>query len=330
MHPLTSFLNYLKRKQLALVLNREHLSDRDLTEWWPDWVYEALESDEVRNQPYREAIQEAVSGKVVLELGTGRKALWAVCCAKAGAKRVYAVEANRRAYRASVRLVRSKKIENVHLICGFSDKIDLPERCEVLVHSLVGVIGSAEGMISFVEDAKRRLLTPDAIHIPHRCTTLVMLAEDPKLSMGEWVLSYGIRGFQSFDTLSFVRFYSFPHPAALSEPQVFEDFVFRQTPQLRNNAKLVMEVKRDGELRGVCFFIRLYVDQSRVVDSWNSRTVWYTPYIRLKAPSRVRKGDLVELTIDSDLSGNPSYSLKMVHQVNGSAREIGQYAWSGD
>ena len=43
-----------------------------------------------------------------------------------------------------------------------------------------------------------------------------------------------------------------------------------------------------------------------------------------------KKGDLVELDIQSDLSGNPSYSLKMVHRVDGSARELGQYAWSGD
>jgi hypothetical protein len=258
-HPLTVFLNYIKRKDFSQALAREHLSDRDLTEWYPDWLYEVMEADEVRNQAYQDVIREAVSGKVVLELGTGREALWAVCCAKAGAKRVYAIEANKRAYQAALKYLRSKRIDNVHLVCGFSDQVQLPERCEVLVHSLVGDIGSSEGMIRFVEDAKRRLLTPDAIHIPGRSETYVVLAEDPKLRPAEWAVSYVMRGLRRFEALSFVWFYGFPHPAALSEPQVFEDFVFPESPQLHTDTRLVMEIKRDGELRGVCFFIRLYV-----------------------------------------------------------------------
>jgi hypothetical protein len=272
MHQLTRFLNYLKHKEFSMALAREHLSDRDLTGWYPDWMYEAMETDEVRNQPYREVIREAVSGKVVLEVGTGRKALWAVYCSRAGAKRVYAIEANKRAYQSSLRFLRSKKIENVHLISGFSDKVHLPERCDVLVHDLVGDIGSSEGMIPFIEDAKRRLLTPDAIHIPHRCTTLIVLAEDPKLQLAEWAFSYLLRGLRPFDSLTFVRFFGFPYSPALSEPQVVEDFVFHQAPRLRTSTRLAVEIKRGGELRGVLFFIRLFVGETKVVDSWSSQT----------------------------------------------------------
>src|ERR1700730_4024853 len=151
MHPLTRFFNYLKRKDFALALAREHLSERDLADWYPDWMYELMETDEVRNQAYKDVIRETVAGKVVLEIGTGRKALWAVCCARAGAKRVYAIEANRRAYQTALRFLRSRRIGNVQLLRSFSDHFQLPERCEVLVHSLVGDIGSSEGMIGFIE-----------------------------------------------------------------------------------------------------------------------------------------------------------------------------------
>jgi hypothetical protein len=44
----------------------------------------------------------------------------------------------------------------------------------------------------------------------------------------------------------------------------------------------------------------------------------------------VKKGDHVELCIQSDLSGNASYALQLERRVNGSARRIGEYAWSGD
>jgi hypothetical protein len=29
-------------------------------------------------------------------------------------------------------------------------------------------------------------------------------------------------------------------------------------------------------------------------------------------------------------TSNPSYSLQLAHQVNGSAKRIGEYAWAGD
>jgi hypothetical protein len=293
-------------------------------------MYEIMETDEVRNEAYQDVIRQTVSGKVVLEVGTGRKALWAVCCARAGAKRVYAIEANKRAYQAALEFLRFKRIDNVYLVCGFSDQVQLPECCEVLLHSLVGDIGSSEGMIRFIEDAKRRLLTSDAIHIPQRCTTYVMLAEDPKLRRVEWVLSYLMRGLRPFEGLSFVWFFGFPHSAALSEPHVFEDFVFPEAPQLCTNTRLFMQSKRDGELRGVCFFIRLYVGETRVVDSWASHTTWCNPYVRLKRPTPIRKGDFVEMNIQSDLSGNPSYSIRLMHHGYGTVKEIGQYAWSGD
>jgi hypothetical protein len=101
-------------------------------------------------------------------------------------------------------------------------------------------------------------------------------------------------------------------------------------PQLHTNTRLIMEIKRDGKLRGVCFFIRLYVSETRVVDTWVSPTAWSTPYIRFKAPTPVRKGDVLELSIQSDLSGNPNYSIQLMHHANGTVKAIGQYAWSGD
>src|SRR5262249_12670130 len=151
MHPLTSFYNCLKRVGFALALEREHIGDRELTEWYPEWLYELMETDEVRNRAYRAAIREAVPGKTVLELGTGRKALWAEHCIRAGTRKVYAIEANRKAFESSSAYVRAKRLDNVHLIHGFSDKVEVTERCEVLVHDLVGDIGSSEGMVPFVE-----------------------------------------------------------------------------------------------------------------------------------------------------------------------------------
>jgi hypothetical protein len=322
--------HYLKRIKFSVAVQREHLSERQQVEWYPVWMYEVMETDDNRNQPYRDTIREVVAGKVVLELGTGRKALWAVCCALAGARKVYAVEANKRAYRESLKFLKAGNIDNVHVIWGFSDRITLPERCEVLVHDLIGNIASAEGMIPFIEDAKRRLLVPDAMHIPQRCVTCAVLAEDPTLTLAERSLSYVLRGFRRLDRLPFVRVFGFRSRDALSEPYVFEDFTFCQAQQFRRGVRLDMEIKRDGVLRGVFFFLRIYFSETRVLDTWATPTCWETPFVRFKQPARVKEGDHVELCIRSDLSGTPSYSLQMTHRGDGSAKRIGAYDWAGD
>jgi protein arginine N-methyltransferase 1 len=208
-----------------------------------------------------------------------------MCCAKAGARKVYAVEANKRAYQESRSFLDARKIDNVHPICGFSDKMTLPERCEVLVHDLIGNIASSEGMIPFVEDPKRRLLTPDAVHIPQRCMTCAVLAQDPTLTLAERTFSYVLRGFQRLDRLPFVRVFGFRPQDALSEPYVFEDFTFRQAQQLRRTVRLDMEIKRDGVLQGVFFFLRIYFNDTRVLDTWASQTCWEQPFVRLTKPA---------------------------------------------
>jgi hypothetical protein len=91
-----------------------------------------------------------------------------------------------------------------------------------------------------------------------------------------------------------------------------------------------MEIKRDGVLQGVFFFLRIYFNETRVLDTWVTPTCWETPFVRFKQPARVKEGDHVELCIQSDLSGTPSYSLQMTHWADGSAKRIGEYAWAGD
>jgi PRMT5 arginine-N-methyltransferase len=329
MHPLTALFNYFQRTGFILAVVRPHLSDRDTTQWYPDWIYEVMETDEVRNQAYREAIRGAVSNKVVLELGTGRKALWATICARAGARKVYAIEANPKSYESSLKYLKDHAIQNVELIHGFSDRVDVPERCEVLVHDLIGSIGSSEGMVPFIEDVKRRMLTPDAVLIPRRCTTYAVLTEDPRLRLRETIFSYCARGFKRLESLSFVRFFGFPASAVLSEPKIFEDIVFALPPELQNDRHLRFEIMRDGRLRGVCFFIRLHLDETKYVDTWEHRTNWFIPYVRLKAATSVKKGDLVEVSVRADISGNPTYALRLTHTTGNSTREIGSHSWSG-
>lgn len=330
MHPLTIFFNWLKQIDCSLALAREHIDDRALTHWYPEWMYELMETDEVRTAAYRGAISAAVAGKTVLELGVGRKALLALTCARAGARRVYGIEANRAAFAGSLAAVAAAGARNVHLFHGFSDEVELPKRCQVLVHDLVGDIGSSEGMAPFIADARARFLTAGAVHIPCRCMTLARLCEDPRLNAAEWALSWALRGGGSYDRLSFVQFFGFPADAALSEPAVFEDIDLGSATPGAAHRELEFGMRRDGTLRGVCLSIRLFLDRNHVIDTWESQTSWSTPFIRLPADVPVRAGDRISMTVESNLSASPSYGVVLFRDAGGTVTEIGRYAWTGD
>jgi hypothetical protein len=200
----------------------------------------------------------------------------------------------------------------------------------VLVHDLVGDIGSAEGMVPFIEDAKRRLLTPDAVHIPHHCTTFAVLGEDPKFGVVERALSWMLRDFRRYEDVRFVRFFGYPRSAALSRPHPVEDLDLAGSPVLRTDRRIDIPIERGGLLRGVLFFIRLSLGPGHAVDSWAASTTWSTPFVRLETPTRVRRGDVVELRFESDLVGGPNYRLTLTREEGGQTRELGQYAWEGD
>jgi protein arginine N-methyltransferase 1 len=57
-----------------------------------------MRDDVVRTEAYRRALQNVVRDKTVVDIGTGALALLAIFAAEAGARKVYAIEANVEAY----------------------------------------------------------------------------------------------------------------------------------------------------------------------------------------------------------------------------------------
>jgi hypothetical protein len=73
---------------------------RNIDDWSPrgharryiDACYTGMRDDTARTRAYEQAIQAAVQGKTVVDLGTGALALLAIIAAKAGASHVYPIE----------------------------------------------------------------------------------------------------------------------------------------------------------------------------------------------------------------------------------------------
>lgn len=332
MHLLTRLFNHFQRTDFLLMLHRPAMDVRAAAEWYPDWVYETMETDEARNARYRAVINRHARGKVVLELGAGRQALWSRYCVSRGAERVYAVEANRRAFERSREALDIEGHTRVRLLNAFSDRVSLPERCEVLVHDLVGAIGSAEGMVGFVRDAKERHLSADAVHIPKRCQTFFFPTARPQHTAAEWAFSLAARLGRPIRSLAQVQMYGYRPGAMLARPQLFEDISFALDLPRAEDRVTEFTVHTDGWWEAFTFFIRLHVDDGHVIDSLAERTNWYLPYVRpFDRPVFVRVGDVIRVASNADYHA-PSPTFRLTSEMRAGKTPftpLGDYSWTG-
>lgn len=144
-----------------------------VTSGWADPAEQArMLHDDRRTLDYLAAIRAAVgTGDVVVDIGTGNGIL-ALAAARAGARQVYAIEATDIADVAEEVFEVNGVGDRVTVVRGWSALVDLPERANVMVTETIGSEPLEEDILGTVLDARRRLLTPDAVMIPNRLTLL--------------------------------------------------------------------------------------------------------------------------------------------------------------
>jgi protein arginine N-methyltransferase 1 len=135
---------------------------------WADPIEHArMLHDDRRTRDFISALAAAVQpGDVVLDIGTGSGVL-AVAVARAGASRVYAVEASDIAAVAARVFEANGVADRVTLVPGWSRQIELPERADLLVAEVIGNEPLEEEILETTLDARRRLLKPGARLVPH-------------------------------------------------------------------------------------------------------------------------------------------------------------------
>ena len=137
-------------------------------------------SDGVRMGAYQAALRRAVHpGCTVLDIGTGM-GIFALLAAKLGASRVYAIEPSEIIYAAEW-IARDNGLDDrIRFLRAASFDVQLPERVDVIVSDLHGVLPIFGRHIPTVIDARRRFLAAGGALIPRRETlwgALVTLPE---------------------------------------------------------------------------------------------------------------------------------------------------------
>lgn len=110
-------------------------------------------------------------GKVVLDVGTGSGIL-AIFAAKAGARKVYAVEATDMAKFAK-QLVSHQKLDHVvEVIQGTIETVDIPEQVDIIISEWMGYFLLRESMLDSVLVARNKFLKPGGALYPSHARML--------------------------------------------------------------------------------------------------------------------------------------------------------------
>ena len=262
-------------------------------------LYHAMTNDERRNACYRTAIAKLVPGKTVVDIGTGADALLARYSIETGAKKVYAIEMLPESFDHAARVLAQKGLESrIHLIYGDATRVELPEKVDVCVSEMVGMIASSEGAAAILNRA-RRFLKPGGVMIPHRSSTQIAavslpdsLAREPRFT--EISGPYAERVFAQvghpFDIRICIN--HLPKSCLLSDSADFEAMDFAETVPEQFESEIRLRITKSGRLDGFVLWLTLDTAPGEHLDILQDRTHWLPVFFPAFSPGvEVQTGD---------------------------------------
>ena len=266
-------------------------------------------SDQIRTDAFAAAIGELVRpGDVVLDVGTGTGIL-AMLAARAGASKVYAIEATDIA-QVAIDLVKSNGLEQrIQFVHGWADGVQLDREVDLLISEWLGHAAFAEGMLHAVLDARDRHLAPTGRMLPARVRVLLAPLDEPVLynadGPGFWrgpIHGLDFSSLQEVELSQGRATQTRVQPAALLAPGqlILElDLLTASVEDVWWEGEFEFVPVRDGALNGFCVWFEADLSRHVTLDTGPSSPVthWaqtYLPYL----PRPVRAGERLKVSVD--------------------------------
>ena len=261
--------------------------------------HNALLSDRVRTEAYEKAISEVVqSGDTVADIGTGSGIL-AFLAVRAGAKRVYAIE-KESVIEEARQLTRVNNMEGkITFIQGRSDRIDLPEKVDIVASELIGFFGIEEYLPFFQIDARKRFLKPDGALVPSWLELYLVPVESESIwqeKIGVWQEDFYGFDFSVVRQHAVSRTYIVEHSSGtslLSAPETISRIDFNSMEDIPLLYQTQFSVQQTGSFHGFVGFFRVGLSPSVILSTApdEPQTHWRQTYFPAQDTVKVEESD---------------------------------------
>jgi protein arginine N-methyltransferase 1 len=151
--------------------------------------YGEMIADTTRMSAFVTALRQTVRpGSVVLDLGSGT-GIFALLACRFGARRVYAIEPDDAIQVAREIAAANNCADRIEFVQATSTEVALPERADVIVSDIGGMLPWFGRHIPAIVDARERFLAPDGVLIPQQDAAWAAVVEAPGLyerQSGPW------------------------------------------------------------------------------------------------------------------------------------------------
>ena len=260
-----------------------------------------------RLSEYEGAIAAGVrQGDVVLDLGTGSGMLAVLAC-RAGARRVYAVEASDAFRLGNLLTATTEFAGRIEFIHGTSQQVTPSEAIDVIVCDIHDTFGLQPGGLASLCDARDRLLKPGGVLVPRATELMIAPVEATAFYTREidaWAQCVHGVDLASVRPLavSHVHAGRFDEEQLLSAPSAIGVIDFRHASSLYFCGSTTTTITRDGLAHGLCgSFVTTLADDISMgnVPGDSGRTNFAQAFFPLEQPVAVTAGDVVSIRIES-------------------------------
>lgn len=262
---------------------------------------------------YIAAMRQAIKpGCVVADIGSGPGVMAMVAC-QLGAGRVFAIEPDASIHIGAHLATRNGFGDRIEFMPELSTRVTLPQRADVVVSDLRGVLPPWGHHFSSIADARRRILAPDGALIPRADTIWAAVVEAPAVydaHFGNWSaasesLDLDLNAARHMAANAWTKARIEPHQL-LAEPVVWNSIDYATVESSDLAADVCWQVSRPGTAHGLA----LWFDASLGKDIGFSNApgepelVYGHAFFPLLEPVVVQPGDVARVDLRAKLVGD--------------------------
>jgi SAM-dependent methyltransferase len=273
--------------------------------------YGSMISSKARTDAYREALRRTVKpDSIVLDIGAGAGIFSLLAC-KFGARRVYAIEPADAIEVAREMAVANGCADRIEFIQDISTRVNLPERADIIVSDLRGVLPPFQHHLPSIIDARDRLLAPGGILIPRRDSLWAAVAQDAELYN-----DYASAWEDETDGLNLLAGRRFAincwrkarikPEQLLSDPQRWATLDYAALDNRNIGGEVMMTARREGTAHGLSvWFDSELIEGVRFSNRPGAQELIYgSAFFPLAEPIAIAPGDIIRASLRADLAGD--------------------------